>query len=188
MNRSAALKLVLACTALGVAATAHAAPSPEQQRQAAILRFAKSKLGQHVGDGGCSELASAALDVAGARPLKVYKTSPKLVKLGHPEETCDWGRLVVSKSGQFNYEPGMILQFENCEFRKPDGSAWWSFPHHTAIIKSAKGSVVTLLHQNAPIGGPVVELTLDMAWLQRGPAQPAPGKAVVLNLYRPLAP
>ena len=39
-------------------------------------------------------------------------------------------------------------------------------PHHTAIVKSAKGTEVTLLNQNAPIGDPAVGVTFDLARIQ----------------------
>jgi len=38
--------------------------------------------------------------------------------------------------------------------------------HHAAIVRSAKGTEVTLLNQNAPVGSPAVGVTFDLARMQ----------------------
>jgi hypothetical protein len=42
---------------------------------------------------------------------------------------------------------------------------------HTAIIESISGMVITILEQNAPIGGPVRRSTLDLSTLTSGSFQ-----------------
>jgi hypothetical protein len=145
-----------------------------------FVAAAKRYLGKKVGGGGCSHFVDQVLvDTKGQtlvlRPKNVAEIA-KEKNLGYklPDQISIWGnkniRLVNrSKPSPPNYQAGQILQFENCYFEKKraDGSLQqnWDFPHHTAIIKSVNGSIVAMLHQNAPLGSPVHEDTLDLRLL-----------------------
>lgn len=119
----------------------------------ATVGFALSKLGQKVGAGGCTDLVETAIAYAGAR---------------RPDYTdyrnTIWG--AVSTGVQL----GDVVQFENCYF-------WWKVgngyqdrisDHHTAIVLSCSNGVIQMIHQNAPLGGPVRIDTLDLSTKQRG--------------------
>jgi hypothetical protein len=143
-----------------------------------IVNYAEGRKGKKVDAAGrtlegnadvpaeCTDLVKAALDQAGAKPGDF--TDPN---------NYVWGKLEprrLSRPGttgaRYVITYGDIIQFESCVFRKPDGSYTWTMgtPHHTAIVKSVNSSVVTLLHQNAPRGGPVREETLDLGWVTTG--------------------
>jgi hypothetical protein len=143
-----------------------------------IVQFARSKLGQKVGNGECTSLAVAALRHCGAqRP--------------DPVEGI-WGEEVKSLR---DLQPGDILQFENAVFRKqqyrPDGALLtltYTYPHHTAIVarvrKRGPRPVLVILHQNAGAAGGdederqiVKEWTLEMATKRGG----------TVRAFRPLA-
>jgi hypothetical protein len=146
-----------------------------------FLAAAKRYIGKKVGHGECSEFVSQVLVDTKGEPLVLRpKNAAEKLKeknLGYklPDQISIWGnkhlRLVnrSKPSPPPTYKAGQILQFENCYFEKKraNGSLErnWDFPHHTAIIKSADGSVVTILHQNAPLGSPVHEDTLDLRLL-----------------------
>jgi hypothetical protein len=143
-----------------------------------VVEFARSKLGQKVGNGQCTVLAVYALRSCGARrpdPIQGI-----------------WGDEVESLR---DVRPGDILQFENAVFVEQqaleDGAVLtlkYSYPHHTAIIarvrKRGKKPVLVILHQNAGVEGGdddelqvVQEWTLDMAAKKRGTVKayrPAP--------------
>jgi len=154
-------------------------------RAGTVVKYALSKKGQRIGPlGECTDLVNAALAAAGAKQIVIEKATPAQLKLGYPEEIYVWGERVVGLKGtKKSYKPGDILQFENCKFVKPDKTAWWTMGHHTAIVKSANGSEVTLIHQNAPKGGPVTELTIDLSWVQKL----EDGKKVLIQQFRPVA-
>jgi hypothetical protein len=136
-----------------------------------VVEFARSKLGQRVGDGECSSLAAAALRYAGGR-----------VRRG---DHGNWGEELKSAR---EARAGDILQFENAVFVNSqfldDGSLATEtreFPHHTAVIsqvrKRGKKPVLLILHQN--VGGTkiVQEWSIDLAHMKRGS----------LKVYRPVA-
>jgi hypothetical protein len=153
-------------------------------RAEAVVKYALDKKGQRVGGGECTDLVHAALAYARAKPWEQVNSTPAEIKLGYPKYQYVWGqRVVVLKGAKKTYMPGDILQFENCKFVKPDGTQWWGMGHHTAIVKSANGSMVTLIHQNAPEGGPVTELTIDLSWVQKL----EDGKKVLIQQFRPMA-
>src|SRR5262245_52966334 len=129
-----------------------------------IVNFAVKNLGNKIGGGECTDLVNAALDYAGMKRGDNYS----------------WGTKI--RGVRRIYKPGYIIQFENCHFAKPDGTKTWTMPHHTSIVKSANGSYVTLLHQNAPKGGPGTEISLDLAWLTPN----ADGKSSSIQLYAPV--
>jgi hypothetical protein len=125
---------------------------------------ARSRNGTYIRGGQCTDLVNAALDDAGAKPGDF--TDPK---------NSIWGKLEPRRLGRagetgarYVIAYGDVIQFEDCVFRKPDGSYYWNMPHHSAIVKRADGSLVTLLHQNAPLGAPVREETLNLGWLTTG--------------------
>jgi hypothetical protein len=140
-----------------------------------IVEFARSKLGQRVGDGQCTALAVEALQDAGAR-----RPGPR---------SGIWGDELKSLR---DARPGDILQFEGAVFvrrRVRDDGALvtrtFSFPHHTAIVarvrKRGPHPVLVILHQNAGIeegeDPGVQEWTIDLAEKRRG----------TVKAYRPVA-
>jgi hypothetical protein len=134
-----------------------------------VVEFARSKLGQQVGDGECSSLAAAALRNAGAR-----------VRRGNHGT---WGDELKSLR---DAQSGDIVQFENAVFISTqfldDGGVitqTLEFPHHTAVIaqvrKRRKKPVLVILHQNVGGSKIVQEWTIDLAQMRRGS----------MKIYRP---
>jgi len=134
-----------------------------------IVAFARSRLGQKVGDGECTSLAVQAL-----RHCHAQRPDPV---------RGDWGDEVKALR---DIQPGDILQFENAVFVKQqvrdDGAILTqttSYPHHTAIVarvrKRGPRPVLVILHQNAGVAGGdpkaqkvVTEWTLEMATKRGG--------------------
>ncbi len=136
-----------------------------------VVEFARSKLGQKVGDGQCSTLAAEALRYAGGR-----------IRQG---DDGVWGDELKSL---LNAKPGDIVQFENVVFQytylREDGATITqtnTFEHHTAVItrvrKRGTKPILVVLHQN--VGGIqiVEEWTMNMAHKKRG----------TVKIYRPVA-
>jgi hypothetical protein len=143
-----------------------------------VVAFARSKLGQRVGNGECTTLVAAALRHAGAR----------LPGRGQGA----WGRELKSLG---EAQPGDILQFEDAIFVRrrvrEDGALvtlTFKHPHHTAIVAAVRKRdpkpVVVILHQNASVDGGdeadrkvVQEWTIDLAEKRGG----------TVKAYRPVA-
>jgi hypothetical protein len=140
-----------------------------------VVEFARSKLGQRVGDGECTALAAEALRYAGASRSR---SKPGV-----------WGDQLESLKG---IQPGDILQFDDAVFvrrrTRKDGAIikeTLSFPHHTAVVarvrKRAEKPVLVILHQNAGVPGGdnkvVSEWTIDLAEKRGG----------TVKAYRPVA-
>jgi hypothetical protein len=103
----------------------------------AVVRNARSQLGQKVGDGECWTLADQSLRAAGAR-------RPGRDGMA----TYVFGRRLGSRDA---LRPGDVLQFENARFEHQNpggGSSWFDMPHHTAIVGQVRGKVVTIYQQN----------------------------------------
>lgn len=131
-----------------------------------VVEFARSRLGERVGGGECSELADEALRYAGA---------------GRPGR--GWG---VERASIREAEPGDIVQFEGCVFvaRRvlPNGipaRVTYTAERHTAIVAAVREGrgrlVLGLYHQNAGFLGDdearrrvVSAWTLDLATMRRG--------------------
>ena len=151
-----------------------AEPAPLNEK---VVAFARSKLGQRVGDGDCSSFAREALRYAGAKPTGTGRS---------------WGEVVPSLR---DAKPGDILQFENAVFvrrlERDDGALLtltFRYPHHTAIVsrvrRRGRSVVLTVLHQNAGTEGGdederkvVQEWTVNMAEMKSG----------TVKAYRPVA-
>ena len=136
-----------------------------------VVEFARSKLGQKVGDGQCSTLAAQALRRAGAKTRR--------------GEHGTWGDELRSL---LDAKPGDILQFDDALFVHTrfleDGAKrteMISFPHHTAIVarvrKRGTKPILVVLHQNVGNTQIVQEWTINMADKKRG----------TVKLYRPAA-
>ena len=96
----------------------------------AVVQYAASQMGQQVGNGQCWTLVDAALAASGAvRP-----------------EQWNFDTYVFGEEVYRDFRPGDILQFEDVRFETPNRQD--EFPHHTAIVAAANGSVVTLYQQN----------------------------------------
>jgi hypothetical protein len=136
-----------------------------------VLEFARSKLGQKVGDGQCSSLAAEALRHAGGAPRR--------------GEHGVWGDELKSL---VDTKPGDVIQFDDVEFVhrefREDGAMLTqviSFPHHTAIIarvrKRGTKPILVILHQNVGGSQIVQEWTINIAHKSRG----------TVKVYRPVA-
>ncbi len=110
----------------------------------AILDYAASQLGKHVGNGECWTLAEQAIDAAGAHfPIAYIFGS----KIGFGEV----GDHAVLQQAL----PGDIIQFDAARYEFDGGSSQAGSPVHTAIIKEVKGEEFEVYEQNAPVGGAV---------------------------------
>jgi hypothetical protein len=142
----------------------------------------------------CTDLVNAALVAAGAKKLEIRNAIPAQKKLGSPDEIYVWGTQMVGLGKGPNRSralpaAGMIIQFYACSFQKKDASGQVVYKRdmperHTAIVKSAKGTMVTVLHQNAGGDGTVREDTFDLAWLVKTSSLPL-GSGY--DLFMPLA-
>jgi hypothetical protein len=133
-----------------------------------VVAYARSQLGQKVGDGECTALVREALRSAGAKAR------------GHGRS---WGTELSSLK---DVQPGDILQFEDAVFVQqrllPSGDvslSWARYPHHSAIVSAVrrrgKGVVLAILQQNAGTAGGdeavakvVRQATIDLDHLRRG--------------------
>jgi hypothetical protein len=127
-----------------------------------VVEFARSKLGQQVGNGQCTALAAEALRHSGG--------SRRGARQGV------WGDELESLQ---DAKPGDILQFEDVVFvgrrRQDDGSILTQtrkLPHHTAIIaqvrKRGTKPILVILHQNVNNSRIVQEWTIDVAEQKSG--------------------
>jgi hypothetical protein len=128
-----------------------------------IVRIADQMRNKKIGRGECTDFVIEVLKQAGAKPgdFGDYRNYV-------------WGVKRIKRLGKGPHNwaaPGNIIQFEDCYFKMTESNGSWrdfNMPHHTAIVVKCTGSVVTILHQNAPLGGPVREDVLDLASKQRG--------------------
>jgi hypothetical protein len=114
----------------------------------AVVDYARSVVGQHVGNGQCTELAIAALQVAGAQANHGYV----------------WGRRL---SGYRDLQPGDIIQMQKATFRYANGRTSWSDGPHTAIVTGVEGTMIRVLEQNIS-GGPVQTGQYDLSYMTGG--------------------
>jgi hypothetical protein len=152
LSLTALCAALLATTLLNV--EAQAVEQPDYKVMQKLVEYGRSKIGQKVnlGQGGeCTEFVIQGLEVAGGRPME--HTTITVVRNNKPTQlpTYDWGvrYLALGKKTKPQLQlpkAGCIVQFEECTFSK-DGYSW-NFPHHTAIVESVNGTMVTLLHQN----------------------------------------
>lgn len=125
-----------------------------------IVAYARSKLGEKVGGGQCSDLAFEALEAAGADP---FDRSSRRASLA-------------------DARPGDVLAFRGAEFRGRSGRGrtyWYRFEEHVAIVVAVHADRdaprVTVLHQNVGLAKDTVEKrervteqTLNLADLKEG--------------------
>lgn len=127
-------------------------PAKQEALKKNIVKFAQSKLGTKVdlGQGGeCTELIQAALKQYGGQPMFYRKTMVFVDGKGTWVPTYGWGsQIIIATKGKTIQIPpaGSIVQFEHCVFKT--GNTTSNMPHHTAIVESVNGTMVTLLHQN----------------------------------------
>jgi len=173
--------LILAMT--GILAPSFGAEDPPSDCNAKVLAYAKSKLGEQVGNGQCSELAREALRDAGARPR--FPSGP--------DEEFAWGELVPSVK---EAKPGDLVTFEKVSFRSrrrilgPDGSprlmiGLQTFPHHVAVVAAVgpKGKTLTILHQNVLQPDGTSDQTVQEAQLVMSQMR----KGGTMKFFRPVA-
>jgi len=184
--RGSALSLLILAIAAGPGPGKKPEPPPAlPPLNAKVAEFARSKLGQPVGDGVCITLAVDALEAAGARRFP----------FSDPKGDYVWGEPVGDIKDAL---PGDILQFRDAVFKgkRSTGRGHYEtwhheYPHHTAIVArvAQSGKLLTVLHQNVALDGRpeaekgnVTEGILRMDSLQKGgwvkayrpiPAEPA---------------
>lgn len=130
----------------------------QAQVSAAVAQFGATHLGQTIGSGQCWDLVDQALAAAGAvRPRERHF------------DTYVFGQEVYN-----NFQPGDVLQFENVRLESPN--RYEELPHHTAIVASASGNVVTVYHQNVNGDMRVQTGVLDLGTKVRG----------LIRAYRPV--
>ena len=142
-----------------------------------IVSYARSKMGQKVGNGECTSLAEEALHHCDAR---------------RPDPVQGiWGDEVKHLR---ELQPGDILQFENAVFVKQhlraDGAlltVTMKYPHHTAIVarvrKRGPKPVLVILHQNAgPEGSDDDEMKVVREWTLEMSTQ----RGGTVKAYRPV--
>ncbi len=115
---------------------------------ARVQSFARSKLGQKVGDGQCTSLVIGALETAGAKRFPPHG----------PDVDYVWGEY-VERPG--DVRPGDLLQFHEAVFRSKKRirkgrvtvvrTETRLFPHHSAVVDDVQdnGRIIVILHQNA---------------------------------------
>ncbi len=141
----------------GGGAVAGGSATPAQPGAAAteigqrILQFGTSHLGQQVGNGECWTLAADAMKAAGAQPPDGYT----------------FGDEIPLRS----IRPGDILQFTTARFDEPGYYAVMGAPNHTAIVYSAAGDRVFMLHQNFNGKRTVSTFDFNLASLSSGRIQ-----------------
>lgn len=155
---------------------------------AAILKFCESKEGKRVGSGECAHLANEALRVAGAEYTQIGADGKRIPDSPSSGDYV-WGSQVktysfdaktkkVSDSDtQTKCKPGDILQFRDVKT-----STGFSFPHHTAIVRTvdSSGNPTGVYQQNValPKGA-------DGRIVQKSPLQPLKMTSGQLMVYRP---
>ena len=183
-GRTLATCLLVAGLALGPGAAGMAGPpqriAPLPPLNAQVAGFARSHLGEPVGDGICVTLAIEALRSAGARHLPLSDSPGEYI----------WGEPVPNFKDVL---PGDILQFRDAVFSgsRHVRNRWekWhdTYPHHTAIVveTAENGRLITICHQNVTRkgedparAGQIREAILRMNSLQKG------GQ---VRAYRPVA-
>lgn len=140
----------LLCVAMVLAAAppkpeANAASLPELNT--AVLRFCEEHNGEQIGNGGCSEIAVAALAAAGA---KKRGFDPATDENGSPV----WGERIEQASEVL---PGDVIQFHKVRLLdvRPNGTRYlrW-YPEHTAIVARVRGGgVFDVYEQNVITAG-----------------------------------
>jgi hypothetical protein len=109
--------------------------------------------GKVIGRGECTDMVDMHLAVSGAVPCD-----------SRDYRNYIWGAIPNG------WAPGDVLQFEGCYFEWTEGNTTYksTSDHHSAVIVSLQGSVVELVQQNSPKGGPVVVKKLDLNGKRRG--------------------
>ena len=134
-----------------------AEPTDLPEMNAAVLKFCESKEGKRVGGGECSHLANEALRVAGAEFTQVGKDGKRIPDSPDSGDYV-WGTLLKTysfdaKTKKVNDSdpktkclPGDVLQFRDAKIANG-----FSFPHHTAIVKTVDkaGNPTSIFQQNA---------------------------------------
>jgi hypothetical protein len=110
-----------------------------------LVAYAKSKLGQTVGDGECATLVNAGYQEIGARRDPPFGPGVDYI----------WGTEIKDPKKVL---PGDVIQFRDAVFqsrkRKKNGTitiSTFRLPHHTAIVSEVRtpGTVFVVLNQNA---------------------------------------
>jgi hypothetical protein len=157
MGRARRVTMALAALAVlaGWEERAEAAPR-SSSLNAKVLKYARDKMGEKVGNGECWTLAFKALQAANAQ-LPGRKGVDTYV-FGLPIPL--WA-----------VRPGDILQFEKVRFevRFRSGRGYTAnFPHHTAIVSKVRGNELIVIHQNHRQVKLVTTDVLDLAVREGG--------------------
>jgi len=122
-----------------------------------VRMHAESLLGSQVGGGECTDLVNEVLRFCNAKQIHIRS-----------DGQYEWGQAIplYKKEGGLFVIPGDILQFENVELK--GGGSSYKYPHHTAIVRSANGKVIELLHQNVNGVRRAVTGSINLDQLQPG--------------------
>jgi hypothetical protein len=126
------------------------------------VTYARTRMGQRVGNGECFTLADRALRAAGFRSAADFGSVA-------PNADYVWGTSVALS----DVRPGDVVQFSQYRYDRTIESEsaagtrtdtdFQERPHHTAIVERVDGSQLTVLEQNAPAGSAVVRSQLFFA-------------------------
>lgn len=174
ITRLVSTALILATALVQGQPPGDANPANNPDMNVRIQAFARSKLGQKIGDGQCTSLVITALETAGAKRFPPHGENVDYV----------WGDY-VERPG--DVRPGDILQFHDAVFRSKKRirkgrvtvvrTEMRLFPHHSAVVDEVQdgGRIIVILHQNAGPDSMSVEdrqkvqrEALDMDDLQNG--------------------
>jgi hypothetical protein len=146
---------------------------------AKLLAYAKSKVGQKVGDGECTTLVNTGYQTVGARRDPPFG----------PNVDYIWGTPIKDMAKVL---PGDVIQFRDAVFktRKKKGNTitiyTFRLPHHTAIVSEARnsGAAFVVLNQNSSDAtmGAASDLKVKSSFFKMAELQS--GK---LWFYRPIA-
>lgn len=133
---------------IGLDAKGGAAKGDQASMADRIVSYARTRLGDRVGDGECFTLVDRALRRAEAKSARDFGDVT-------PDADYVWGTAVTLSELQ----PGDIIQFRDyeCDIHTESPTEVSDFtherPHHTAIVERVgENGAVTVLEQNAPEG------------------------------------
>jgi hypothetical protein len=122
-------------------------------RNQKIVKYGLAKMGTKVGNGQCTELIKGALIVSRSRGGNFSD-----------EQNYNWGRPLAAGEA---ISVGDIIQFEGCTFTHKSvngnstSTSTSTMPHHSAIVRFARGTMLVLLNQNLD-GSPVKQTVIDL--------------------------
>ncbi len=160
-----------------------AAPAKEESIGDKVVAFCQQHIGEEVGNGECSSLASHALKAAGAK-ARGGKDAPSSGDYVWGTQVLFWESAAGGPKGEgkpADVHPGDIIQFRDAKWVHKEGkrTSTQSMGHHTAVVASVDegGVVIHILQQNTGGKKIVSAATLHLADLKEG----------WIRIYQPIA-